>query len=482
MILFSGGDASQLPSLDFEFLKSLGFRPSLESCTVNPPLAYAPKVSPELGPLLAKLSAKVKGKSLSDLVFLDVFCGSGGLCAAVRRLGMKLSVGVDSHAQKVCMCPVVSLDLAKPGARAILRDLLKQDNVVACHLSPPVTTSNAVVYCPSLQGLRSASHPDGVPGLQGSSLELVQTANQLFALCAEVWTLCWELGVLCAIAHPGRSIMWLTSPLKACQQTPFLSASLHQCMFGSYRRKATRILHTNPYLQKLALACDGSHAHEPWRAPAQNRQKDSSFPPMLCKAYADAVVSQLVACGVAAPPVALAEAPLSLSLAARVATSSQPTGRKLPPLVPEFACLVRVSGPSKCLPCTQKSKLKSPWPVPSTLRCQPYVPTLPAGAKCLQARPCVGAASALKSGLPVVDSCGSTLGVALGSPLGVALVPSPLTLPAYLSPVHRRAYQALKLYRISPWAWSQRLCRMSPWFVTRLWNSCSGSRGRLQSL
>ena len=179
---------------------------------------------------------------------------------------------------------------------------------------------------------------------------------------------------------------------------------------------------------------------------------------------------------------ALAEAPLSLSLAARVATSSQPTGRKLPPLVPEFACLVRVSGPSQCLPCTQKSKLKSPWPVPSTLRCQPYVPTLPAGAKCLQARPCVGAASALKSGLPVVDSCGSTLGVALGSPLGVALVPSPLTLPAYLSPVHRRAYQALKLYRISPWAWSQRLCRMSSWFVTRLWNSCSGSRGRLQSL
>ena len=320
LILFSGGDASQLPSLDFEFLKSLGFRPSLESCTVNPPLA-----SPELGPLLAKLSAKVKGKSLSDLVFLDVFCGSGGLCAAVRRLGMKLSVGVDSHAQKGCMCPVVSLDLAKPGARAILRDLLEQDNVVACHLSPPVTTSNAVVYCPSLQGLRSASHPDGVPGLQGSSLELVRTANELFALCAEVWTLCWELGVLCAIAHPGRWIMWLTSPLKACQQTPFLSASLHQCMFGSYRRKATRILHTNPYLQKLALACDGSHAHEPWRAPAQNRQKDSSFPPMLCKAYADAVVSQLVACGVAAPPVALAEAPLSLSLAGRSCRHIQPT-------------------------------------------------------------------------------------------------------------------------------------------------------------
>ena len=233
--------------------------------------------------------------------------------------------------------------------------------------------------------------------------------------------------VCCVPSRTRRSIMWLTSPLKACQQTPCLSTSLHQCMFGSFRRKATRILHTNPYLQKLGLACDGSHAHEPWRSPAQNRQKDSSFPPVLCKAYADAVVSQLVACGVAAPSVALADAPLSLSLAARVATSSQPTGRKVPPLVPEFACLVRLSGPSRCLPCTQKSKLKSPWRVPSTLRCQPYVPTLPAGAKCLQARPCVGAASALKSGFPVEGSCGSRSGFPVqgscGSALGVALGP-----------------------------------------------------------
>ena len=170
-------------------------------------------------------------------------------------------------------------------------------------------------------------------------------------------------------------------------------------MFGSYRRKATRILHTNPYLQKLALACDGSHAHEPWRAPAQNRQKDSSFPPMLCKAYADAVVSQLVACGVAAPPVALAEAPLSLSLAARVATSSQPTGRKC---LQARLCVGAASALNSC-GSTLGVALGSPLgvalgsPIPR------------------------GAASALKSGLPVVDSCGSTLGVSLGGPLGVAL-------------------------------------------------------------
>ena len=69
----------------------------------------------------------------------------------LRRLGMKLSVGVDFHAQKGCMCPVVSLNLAKP------------------------------VPVPS---------PDSVPSLHGSSLKLVRTAN-LDSL----------LGVGCAVCH-----------------------------------------------------------------------------------------------------------------------------------------------------------------------------------------------------------------------------------------------------------------------------------------
>ncbi|CAE7557162.1 unnamed protein product [Symbiodinium sp. CCMP2592] len=327
------------------------------------------------------------GVPLDSLMFLDVFCGSGGLCAALRQLGMKLSVGLDRHAQRGCKCPVVSLDLTKPGSRAILLDLLRQPHVVACHLSPPVTTSCVGLAGPRPSGLRNAAHPEGLPGLQGADLDLVNGANALFAMCAEVWHFCWSHGVFCSIAHPSRSIMWLTASLRSCQASPFLSTSLHQCMFGSYRRKATRLLHTVPFLQKLGVTCDGAHAHEPWRSPACNRAKDAGLPPMLCKSFAQALVDQLLACGARGPACSLANASLSLSLGARVTTAAQPSGRKIPPLVPEFSRTVKVSGPADQLPCTSKTKLLSAWTVPKTVFCTPFLSSLPAGSKCLRASP-----------------------------------------------------------------------------------------------
>ncbi|CAE7228052.1 unnamed protein product [Symbiodinium sp. CCMP2592] len=411
LILFSGGDVAQLPSLDFEHLKSLGFRPSVSTSTANPPLAYVPPPAGALEPLLAKVAAKVKGLPLDSLMFLDVFCGTGGLCASLRQLSMKLSVGFDRHAQRGCKCPVISLDLTKAGSRAILLDLLKQPHVVACHLSPPVTTSGAGLLGPRSGVLRNATHPEGLPGLQGTDLELVQGANALFAMCAEVWHLCWNHGVFCSIAHPSRSIMWLTAALRSCQSSPFLSTSLHQCMFGSYRRKATRLLHTVPYLQKLGVTCDGAHAHEPWRSPAQNQTKDAGFPPMLCKAFAQALVDQLIACGARAPARSLENASLSLSLGARVATATQPSGRKIPPLVSEFARTVKVSGPADQLPCTSKTKLVSTWAVPKTVLCQPFLQSLPPGSKCIRASPFVPRGLAPASDVPEV-----TLGAGLGSP------------------------------------------------------------------
>ncbi|CAE7487214.1 unnamed protein product [Symbiodinium sp. CCMP2592] len=464
LILFSGGDATQLPSLDFEHLKSLGFRPSVSTSTANPPLAYVPPPAGAFEPLLSKVRAKVDGVFLDNLVFLDIFCGTGGLCASLRQLGMKLSVGLDRHAQRGCKCPVVSLDLTKPGSRAILLDLLRQPNVVACNLSPPVTTSCANLPGPRSGVFRNATYPDGLPGLQGTDLELVQGANTLFALCAEVWQFCWSHGVFCSIAHPSRSIMWLSASLRSCQSSPFLSTSLHQCMFGSYRRKATRILHTVPFLQKLGVTCDGGHDHEPWRSPAQNRLKDAGLPPLLCKTFAQALVDQLVACGARAPACSLANASLSLSMGARVATATQPSGRKIPPLVPEFARTVKLAGPADQLPCTSKTKLVSAWAVPNTVFCQPFFATLPPGSKCLRASPVVpgGLAPASEPAKGTVlgspespaSSCLPEVveGVVLGSPDSFAPQCQPATSPLNAASATPNAKPELELLFGIPWS------------------------------
>ena len=42
---------------------------------------------------------RVAGKKLEDLIFVQLFSGTGGLCAEVRRLGLSNSVGVDA-----CSC------------------------------------------------------------------------------------------------------------------------------------------------------------------------------------------------------------------------------------------------------------------------------------------------------------------------------------------------------------------------------------------
>ena len=396
LILYSGGDAAKLSSTDLKYLRSLGFRPSFVTSTTAPPVDFVPHVKPALEPLLNKLAAKVRDRPVHELVFVQVFAGSGGLCAAVRKAGLKLSIGVDNHARRSSMCPMVSLDLTKSGSRAILVDMLRQDNVVACHLSPPVATCNAVPRHTALKQVRSASHPDGVPGIDGSALLLVESSNTLFQFCAEVWLLCWELGVLCSLEHPSRSLMWLTTPLKSCLQTPFLSTSLHQCMFGCFRRKATRILHTCPYLESIGISCDGLHDHEPWAPPGSACRADSAYPPLLCKAFADALVSQLRACGAKASPTALTDASLPLSLGARIAVGDQPSSKRVPPLVPEFSQLVRIQGPAPSLPCTCKTKLLANWPMPASVLCNPYVPDLPAGTKCLQVKPYKGTALATK--------------------------------------------------------------------------------------
>lgn len=42
------------------------------------------------------LTLRVKDVHVEDMIFLEIFSGTGGLTAAVRRRGLKHSVGVDS--------------------------------------------------------------------------------------------------------------------------------------------------------------------------------------------------------------------------------------------------------------------------------------------------------------------------------------------------------------------------------------------------
>ena len=59
-------------------------------------------------------------------------------------------------------------------------------------------------------------------------------------------------------------------------------------MFGSKRKKATKLLANFPQISKLAVQCDGSHAHEPWgRSKGQwATATEVEYPMGLCRGWA----------------------------------------------------------------------------------------------------------------------------------------------------------------------------------------------------
>ena len=71
-------------------------------------------------PFFKKLSDRVNGKPLTDLVFIEIFSGTGGLCAEVRKWGLANSVGVDAHISKQTKSPVIRIDLTDSNGVSLL--------------------------------------------------------------------------------------------------------------------------------------------------------------------------------------------------------------------------------------------------------------------------------------------------------------------------------------------------------------------------
>ena len=122
-------------------------------------------------------------------------------------------------------------------------------DVLVCHLAPPCGTSSkarkipAETFAPA--PLRDAEFPDGFPTLQGQNAARVQAANVLYSLTGSILMHCFAHGVLISISieNPANSWFWLVSGMTKAQRVPALSTYLRHCMFGSARKKHTKLLH-----------------------------------------------------------------------------------------------------------------------------------------------------------------------------------------------------------------------------------------------
>ena len=333
-----------------------------------------------------QLSQRVADKPLNQLVFIEIFSGTGGLCAEVRRLGLHSSVGIDAHISKQVKSPVLRIDLTSEHGQSLLWRMLEQHNVVAVHLGPPCGTSSRARDIrrksgPDPQPLRSEQHPDGLPHLVGKDLLRVTLANQLYDITARVYEFCCANGILATVENPARSYMWLTDPfanLRKCDRKH--SAILHHCMFGSKRKKATKLLANFPQISKLAVQCDGSHAHEPWGRSNGKwaTATEVEYPMGLCRSWAALFMDVFLQYGAKPSVTELMQVDAFHSRHSRAMTGKQPRGRRLPPFVAEFKLVCKLTCDNGCIP---PPIIQQPWPIPPNATIHPHLESLPPGSK-----------------------------------------------------------------------------------------------------
>ena len=88
-----------------------------------------------------------------------------------------------------------------------------------------------------------------------------------------------------------------------CKKCHIMIHFFHHCMYGSARRKHTRLVHNLPTVCQMELLCDNQHAHEPWGYAQDGwaTAEETAYPWPLCRRLATLVALQLQQHGIQCP-------------------------------------------------------------------------------------------------------------------------------------------------------------------------------------
>ncbi len=214
-------------------------------------------------------------------------------------------------------------------------------------------------------------------------------ANCLYRLTGEIAAYCIQHDIIVSKENPARSHFWATSffrkPLEGLLHK-LQSTYFHHCMHGTRRRKHILLMHNCPAFGKVSVMCDGSHVHEPWGLQKTwATSRETAYPALLCQRFAEALAQNLHEHGYVGLPTEISsQVPLvNHPKFNQIAAGKQPRGKKIPPMVSEFATVVVLSGPASCVPL--RSKFESPWRIPTHVSCSDSsMSEIPAGARVLR--------------------------------------------------------------------------------------------------
>ncbi|CAE7763397.1 car [Symbiodinium sp. CCMP2592] len=333
---------------------------------------------------------RLEGQPLSEVVTVEVFCGTGRLSASLRSEGFD-AFGVDHVVGKTACCSVLQLDLTCEASIAHLWSILKDPAVKFIHFAPPCGTASRardIQFPGAPPVLRNESHPEGVPDLSEIPALRVQKANMLYKLTLELSSYCLLNGKYFSCENPRRSYLWLLPQWQQfLKRSDVFQTVFHHCEFGGMRRKETLLVHNIPKFRELHRLCSGKHVHLGWGKVGRTwaTSAETAYPWGLCKCMASLLKDHFLELGCRQSPKAIDEGAPAIQ-GARAFTGAQ-TRKRVPPLLSEFASVHTVTVPSNLAASFLRpgQKLPSPWKPGDDAACSPAIECFPAGSRVLRA-------------------------------------------------------------------------------------------------
>jgi hypothetical protein len=275
-------------------------------------------------------------------VVLELFCGTAGLSASLKKLGFDI-IAVDKLVSRSPKVMVTKLDLTKPETQQLVLDWIRLPQVKAVFLAPPCGTASKARTI-QLEGeqdlprpLRTWEQPDGVDDLTGWEFLRVEQSNILYDFVATCYNLCCLLGKLFVCENPRDSLFWRVTPWMERDFLDMEHEQDHQaCAYGSLRPKWTKLVANFSEIHNINKTCPGDHKHEPWGLQRQGQQRifatslEVHYPGQLCTAIAETIALALLHRNISP------ESLPSGTQAARAFANEQSGTSKIPTFLPEY--------------------------------------------------------------------------------------------------------------------------------------------------
>ena len=187
-------------------------------------------------------------------VFLDLFCGDGGVGHYLHKHGFPvISIDILNDPR---------LDLTDSRVLQVINGWIRSGCVFGIWFGTPCTTWSRARHGPvgsSWDPLRDNQHIYGIPGLSSHDQHKIRVGNRTMTCTARLIRLCCRFKVPCFLENPSGSMMWLAPPiLRLCHHSESRCCVCDFCQYGARWRKRTRIQTWNaPELPSLNHTCHG---------------------------------------------------------------------------------------------------------------------------------------------------------------------------------------------------------------------------------